>query len=166
MRKLIQRFVSGAALVVIMAGCQARRSFDGRVLLEQNVPMQPAGEYAGKAPLQFEPLPCECLGVADEQGRFVPILYLSGSVPRGGGQTISLNPRDTLKVYRGTNQLVAKNHWLGEFNVSDFQGTGHRPVSLEVDFEITAEREVLLSAKPDPQSSVYLKLDRVEVAQK
>ncbi len=128
--------------------------------------MQPAGEYTGKAPPPFAPLACECLGVADESGQFVPIMYLSGSVPRGGGQTFSLNPGDTLKVYRGTNQLAAKNHWLGEFNVSDFQEPGPRPANLEIDFEITAERRVLISARADGGSSVYLKLDRVEVAQK
>ena len=161
------KFVSGVSVTALLAGCSARQgSPDGRVLLEKNVFMEPTGKYSGVPP-QFSPLQCECLGVLSVyRGQFEPIIYLSGSLPRGGGTTVSLNPGETLKVYRGTNQVAAKNLLIGEFNVTNFPGTDPRPVNMEVDFELTAESNVLISARVDGQSFKYLKLDRVDIAQR
>jgi hypothetical protein len=149
------------SLTLIAALASSCRKPDGsQVTLETNTPFTVA---EAPPPLhQFEPLPCEAVGVAYPSGRFEPIMFLTGPHQHGGGETVPLLQTNLLKIYRGTNLVAESNHFLGEFRVTDF-GNEHFKDFIDVDFEFTENHDLLMYARVDAQTGRLLTLQRVDV---
>ena len=143
-------------LAALVSSC--RQPSGNQVTLEQNTPFTVADIPAAPHPVQ--PLPCEAVGVADPSGRFEPIMFLNSPHEHGGGTAVPLLPTNLIRVYRGTNLLAAGNHFLGAFRVTDF-GTEQFKDFITVDFEFTANHDLLMYARTDARTARLFTLQRV-----
>jgi hypothetical protein len=129
----------------LLAGC-SQKQFPAIVLeehptvaaiLDEKLPHLP--------PLVTKPLGCEAAGIEDILGKFQPIMYLAQPTPRYGGSSISYesSKRRTFKVYRGVNEVAAKNKFLGEYEIID-PGYSLQELQAMIGFKVTAEQQLLL----------------------
>ena len=151
-------FFSITLTAALASSC--RKPAGSQVTLEKNTPFT-VEEALPSAPHQFEPLPCEAVGVADQSGRFEPIMFLNGPHQHGGGETVPLLQTNLLKIYRGTNLVAENNHFLGEFRVTDL-GNEQFKDFIDVSFEFTESHDLLMYARAGPQSSRLFTLERVD----
>lgn len=106
-------------LLIAALAVSSCRKPPGTALLIENPTYVSTNAKVEGAPPGVGPLECETLGVWDRRGNFVSIMYLSGTLPRGGGQNMMLESTNSFRVYRGTNRIAASNHFLGEYLIAD-----------------------------------------------
>jgi hypothetical protein len=137
---------------------------DPRVLLEQRTPFTQTPNL-GEVPEL--PLSSEAVGVELPGGEFYPIMFLKGRLPEHGYKTPLLTvdakagpPR--LKVYRGTNELAAANHFLGEFQILGYS-RAKQSLQLMVIFDLETDRRLFLKVRDvDATHNIALKPKRIE----
>ena len=130
-----------------------------RILLEQRVPFTEARERGGVPEL---PLSSEAVGVELPDGRFYPIMFLKGRLPEHGYKTPLLtvdvkagHPR--IRVYRGTNEIAAANHFLGEYEISGYS-KAKQSLQMMIIFDIETDGRLFLQARDvDAAHNIALK---------
>lgn len=143
--------------VFFALGCSSKQ-ISSQVLLENQTPVS-TSSVTENAPNAYKPLACEAVGVAKADGSFQPIMYLGMPLPHGGGEyPIRLTPGNSFKVYRGTNQIAAKNLFLGEFKV---QNASLAEGQASIDFEISDKHELFVSASADAAGDQRLKIEKI-----
>ena len=112
------------------------------------------------------PLPFEAVGVELADGKFRPIMVLAGRVPFTNSKKplLAFDPNEgmpKLKLYRGTNELAAANHFLGEYQVSGYSRT-EQPLQLMIHFDVDSNRQLLLQVREiGATHNTALKLKRI-----
>lgn len=109
------------------------------------------------------PLRIEAVGIEAPDGKFIPAMFL---ISPGTGEnyknfTIDLKtgtPR--LKIYRGTNEIAASNHFLGEFQIDGYSKT--KPSLDGVVFFTLSEKKQLFMEAHEAEHNTYLKLKRID----
>ena len=135
-----------------------------QVVLEEPAPIVVQSTYFVDEP-QF-PLPFEAVGVELPDGKFRPIMLLAGRVPFTNSKKplLAADPKagvPKLKVYRGTNELAAANHFLGEFQVSGYSRT-RQSLQLMIHFDVDPKHRLLLKVRDvSATHNTALKLKRI-----
>jgi hypothetical protein len=140
---------------MVSAGCSPKTSNPSfQVLLEEKTPITITTNTALDRP-RF-PLKCEAVGTDGPGGEFMPVMLLSSPFPRGGSETRTLGSGwpETIKIYRGTSQIAASNHFLGEFQVAGF-GKDAEKSSVDVGFTLTAQQQLFLYASGERGNKQY-----------
>lgn len=158
--------VVGLSLGALLLAACVHLKQEPRVLLEQRAPFTWTPNPAEVPEL---PLSSEAVGVALPDGKFHPIMFLKGQLPGHAYKTPLLSvdvksgpPR--LKVYRGTNELAAANHFLGEFQISGYAKT-KQSLQLMVIFDLEPDRQLLLQVRDvDAAHNLALKLKQVKAS--
>ena len=68
-----------------------------------------------------------------------------------------------LKIYRGTNEIAASNHFLGEFQIGGYSKT-KSPLDGTVFFMLSETKQLFVEAQAENKAS--LKLKRVDTSTK
>jgi hypothetical protein len=113
------------------------------------------------------PLSIEAVGVESPDGKFNPIMFLTGPVPRRGYKTPLLTVdlkagAPKFKIYRGTNELAAANQFLGEFQIAGYSRT-KQSLQLMVIFDLDTKQELSVQARDvDATHNTALKIKRID----
>jgi hypothetical protein len=156
-------FVSGLLFLVALRYSKQESS----VVLEKQAPIVATTNLVDDPNL---PLSCEAVGMEAPDGKFNPIMFLSGPVPRIGYKkpllTVDLAagaPR--IKTYRGTNEWAVANHFLGQFQVVDYSKTKQSLVLMIV-FFLDEKNQLSLQVRDvDAEHNTALKLKRVDTTE-
>jgi len=132
-------------LCLLIAGC-GRHEF-APVILEPQITVSAVnGNDLRIPPLATSRLPCEAVGIEGVLQKFEPVMYLAQPVPRYGGSSkfFEANAPRRFRVYRGDNEIAAKNKFLGEFEIV---GPANPAESVEamIGFKVNDQRQLLLS---------------------
>src|ERR1017187_490647 len=134
------------------------------VVLEKQTPIVATTNLVNDPNL---PLSFEAVGVEAPDGKFNPIMFLTGPVPRIGYKkpllTVDLAAGvPKLKIYRGTNALAATNHFLGQYQVVDYSKTKPSLVLMIV-FLIDEKNQLSLQVREvDKDHNTALRAKRVD----
>lgn len=142
-------------LGLIVAGCGMRNGKQvPDVLLEHGTPVTVTTNRALEAP--HFPLKCEAVGFDGPDGSFEPVMLLTSPLPRGASQTrpLGLGWPEMVKIYRGTNQVAASNHFLGEFQVVAVASEEEKS-KLEIGFELSAQKDLFVNATDETGGKRY-----------
>jgi molecular chaperone DnaK len=113
------------------------------------------GCITGKGPLVIEDHPpiingnvtTETLGIETLAGRFTPLIAAGTPIPCSVSKTFSTasdsQSQIILKLFRGSNIMVSKNHLLGRFQIVGIPPTPRGVPSVQVTFKIDREKITL-----------------------
>lgn len=142
------------ALVVVTSGCAKHRPVS--VVVDERSPVVAQG------------VTVESLGIETLGGVFTPLIEPGVSAPCRVSKIFSTaadgQSQITVKLYRGTNQLAASNHSLGQYQVVGIAPAPRGTPQIEIGFEISREGQIVLSARDLAKKSA-LEFRRVEGAQ-
>jgi hypothetical protein len=152
--------IAGLAIVFLLGVAYTFRIRDFPVLVEQNPPLTEIRD-SGRRPAL--PLAQPAVGIEAADGKFIPMLNLSWPPPGWGFQDLTFDLKTgapEVAVYRGTNELVANDHFLGKFQI-----VGYRKSKQSLDvllfFQISDTRQLLLIAR-EQNTKTHLKLQRID----
>ncbi|MDB6025220.1 MAG: hypothetical protein JWM68_1443 [Verrucomicrobiales bacterium] len=150
--------VGGALIIFLVLQRGKVEALSARVLLEPQTPLAEIRDTGEKPVL---PISIEAVGIEEADGKFTPVMFLTWPQAGYNYKTFTTDlkagtPR--LKIYRGTNELAASNHFLGEFQIEGYRKTKS---SLEgmVFFMLSEKRQLFVEAHEAEHNS-YLKLKR------
>ena len=144
------RFLQLTALSLLMFGCQSQSQTP--IVVEDKIPIVRADRTT-----------TEALGIETLGGVFTPLIKPGTVVPCSLSEVFSTavdgQSQIAVTLVRGTNQMAARNHALGQFQVVGVPSAPRGTPQVEVTFTIT-ERQILLSAR-DLTRKTKLRVQRV-----
>jgi molecular chaperone DnaK len=136
-------------LSLLIVGCQ--KQGQAPLVVEDATPIVGAGRTT------------ESLGIETLGGVFTPLIKPDTTVPCSLSEIFSTAADDQSQIivapFRGTNQMAARNHSLGRFQIVGIPFGPRGTPQVEVTFTIT-ERQILISAR-DLTRKTHFEIQRV-----
>ena len=153
---------AGLAIIVLLGATYRWHMRDFPVSVERQPPLLEIHDSGYRPGL---PLSQAAAGIEGADGKFVPMMFLVWPQPGWNFQDLTFDLKTgspEIKVYRGTNEVAAQNHFLGTFQISGFSRA--RPaLDVILFFQLSSDRQLFLIAR-ERNHNTHLKLRRVEVA--
>jgi len=152
--------VSGLIVLVLFWRAYAFHTRDFPVLVEERPPLVEMRDSGYRPRL---PLSSPAVGIEAPDGKFTPMLFLDWPPPGWGFLDLTFDLKvgaPEIKVYRGTNDIAASNHFLGRFQIVGYPKS--KP-SLDATllFELSEKKQLFAIAR-DRNTRTGLKLKPVD----
>jgi hypothetical protein len=152
--------MSGLIVVVLLWKAYEFHMRDFPMLVEQQPPLVEMRDSGYRPRL---PLTSPAVGIEAPDGKFTPMLFLNWPPPGWGFQDLTFDLKagaPAIKVFRGTNEIAASNHFLGRFQIV---GYPKNKQSLDVMFlfELSEKKQLFVIAR-EQNNRTGLKLRLVD----